>query len=427
MEHYQPLEIVKYQHDYDPNFSLDAEYQQRLANVSSVVTSLHPLLNSKKSDEQTKQYPIFFVYTPNIVNLFNRFLLNSQKIKEASRKLPPVALDQFLNSLLLGEITYTNSIEGIKTDAAEISTIIRSIEAHPKGQEKRLWSTIRMYQEVQKGNLLKIESLQDFRNIYDELLKGEIPVDKQPNGQLFRDTLADGILSVGSATKTVHVPPISELAISEALSSLIAFMNKDDLPEVYKALVTHFFFENTHPFLDGNGRMGRYLLSTYLSSKYDRFTGFSVATAIHAQVFSYYRIFKEADKEENRAELTFFIEKMLQILINQQDKVLEALINAKNELDHVKKVANIKAKRLAENGHSEKAVYGIIFYLAESKLFTSDNPALGIQDRDIIKLVSDEGPSQRKIKKELDSLEEVGLIKKIASRPKQHILAFDID
>lgn len=427
MEHYQPLEIVKYQHDYDPNFSLDAEYQQRLANVSSVVTSLHPLLNSKKSDEQTKQYPIFFVYTPNMVNLFNLFLLNSQKIKEASRKLPPVALDQFLNSLLLGEITYTNSIEGIKTDAAEISTIIRSIEAHPKGQEKRLWSTIRMYQEVQKGNLLKIESLQDFRNIYDELLKGEIPVDKQPNGQLFRDTLADGILSVGSATKTVHVPPISELAISEALSSLIAFMNKDDLPAIYKALVTHFFFENTHPFLDGNGRMGRYLLSTYLSSKYDRFTGFSVATAIHAQVFSYYRIFKEADKEENRAELTFFIEEMLQILTNQQDKVLEALINAKNELDHVKKVANIKAKRLAENGYSEKAVYGIIFYLAESKLFTSDNPALGIQDRDIIKLVSDEGPSQRKIKKELDSLEEVGLIKKIASRPKQHILAFDID
>ena len=427
MEHYQPLEIVKYQHDYDPNFSLDAEYQQRLANVSSVVTSLHPLLNSKKSDEQTKQYPIFFVYTPNIVNLFNQFLLNSQKIKEASRKLPSVALDQFLNSLLLGEITYTNSIEGIKTDAAEISTIIRSIDAHPKEQEKRLWSTIRMYREVQKGNLLKIESLQDFRNIYDKLLKGEIPVDKQPNGQLFRDTLADGILSVGSATKTVHVPPISELAISEALSSLIAFMNKDDLPAIYKALVTHFFFENTHPFLDGNGRMGRYLLSTYLSSKYDRFTGFSVATAIHAQVFSYYRIFKEADKEENRAELTFFIEEMLQILTNQQDKVLEALINAKNELDHVKKVANIKAKRLAENGHSEKAVYGIIFYLAESKLFTSDNPTLGIQDRDIIKLVSDEGPSQRKIKKELDSLEEVGLIKRIASRPKQHILAFDID
>ena len=78
MEHYQPLEIVKYQHGYDPNFSLDVEYQQRLTNVSSVVTNLYPLLNFKKSDKQTKQYPIFFVYTPNMVNLFNRFLLNSQ-------------------------------------------------------------------------------------------------------------------------------------------------------------------------------------------------------------------------------------------------------------------------------------------------------------------------------------------------------------
>lgn len=28
MVHYHPLETVKYQHDYDPNFSLDAEYQQ---------------------------------------------------------------------------------------------------------------------------------------------------------------------------------------------------------------------------------------------------------------------------------------------------------------------------------------------------------------------------------------------------------------
>lgn len=427
MVHYHPLETVKYQHDYDPNFSLDAEYQQRLANVSAVVTSLYPLLSFKNSDKQTKKYPIFFVYTPKMINLCNRFILNSRKIEKASMKLPNVALGQFLDSLLLGEITYTNSIEGIKTDAAEISTIIRSIDVHPKGQEKRLWSTIRMYQEIQKGQLLKIESLQNFRNIYDELLKGEIPAEKQPNGQLFRDKLSSGILTIGTATKTVHVPPVSELDISEALSSLIAFMNKDDLPAVYKALITHFFFENTHPFLDGNGRMGRYLLSTYLSSKYDRFTGFSVATAIHAQISSYYRIFKETDKAENRAELTFFIEEMLQILTAQQDKVLENLITAKNKLDHVKEVVSAKAKRLAEVGHNEKAVYGIMFYLAESKLFTGDNPSLGIQDREIVKLISAEGTSQRKIKQELDALEEAGFIKKIASRPKQHILAFELN
>lgn len=176
-----------------------------------------------------------------------------------------MAQAHFLNSLLLDEITYTNEIEGIKTDAAEISTIINSLDDGLRAREKRLWSTVRMYQEASRGKLLSITVLQDFRDIYDELLKGEIPLEKKPNGQLFRDTLPDGqTLRIGNATKTVHVPPTSELAISEALMSLIAFMNDDDLPAVYKALITHFFFENTHPFLDGNGRMGRYLLSTYL-------------------------------------------------------------------------------------------------------------------------------------------------------------------
>lgn len=425
MKTYQPLEIVGYQHDYDHAFSIEDEYDQRISSASAVVTQLHPLLTYKKHGRQTKQYPLFFVYTPEMVSLASNFDCNSRAIQELSHKLPQVAISQFLNSLLFGEITYTNSIEGIKTDAAEISTIIRSIEFAPKGEEKRLQSTIRMYQEVQKGHLLKITALQDFRSIYDELLKGEIPADKQPNGQLFRDVLPDGSLRIGTATKTVHVPPVSELAISEALGSLIAFMNADDVPPIYKALVTHFYFENTHPFLDGNGRMGRYLLSTYLANKYDRFTGFSVATAIHAQIDSYYRIFKQADLAENRAELTFFIEEMLRILTGQQVKVLNALTEAKGKLDHADRIVHAAARNFAGD-NDEKEVYGILFYLAESKLFARGR-AFGIQDREIIELNADQGLSQRKTKRALAALEEAGLIEKVASRPKQHVLLLDID
>lgn len=318
MGHYQPLEIVKYQHGYEADFSIEAEYKQRLESAAAVVTVLHPLLDYRRGGKQSKQYPLFFVDTPEMVSLASWFSRNSQEIQKVSRELPQTAVSQFLDSLLLDEIINTNSIEGIEVDPAEVS---KSIDAHSKARGGQFWPTVCMY----RGKLPKIKSLRDFRNIYDELLKGEIPADKQPNGQLFRDELPNSILRIGTATKTVHVPPVSELAVSEALSSLLAFMNADDLPPIYQALVTHFFFENTHPFLDGNGRMGRYLLSTYLSDKYDRFTGFSVATAIHARISSYYRIFKEADKAENRAELTFFIEKMLRMLTEQQDRVLEAL------------------------------------------------------------------------------------------------------
>ena len=51
---------------------------------------------------------------------------NSNKIKELAKKLPGIAKQQFLNSLLVSEITYTNKIEGVKTNRGEISTVIRN-------------------------------------------------------------------------------------------------------------------------------------------------------------------------------------------------------------------------------------------------------------------------------------------------------------
>lgn len=51
-------------------------------------------------------------------------------IKDISVTLPQVAINQFLNSLLLSEIFYTNDIEGVKTSRVEISTVIQE-NNHP--------------------------------------------------------------------------------------------------------------------------------------------------------------------------------------------------------------------------------------------------------------------------------------------------------
>lgn len=117
-----------------------------------------------------------------MVALASQLERNSRQISQLAGQLPGVAQAHFLNSLLLDEITYTNEIEGIKTDAAEISTIINSLDDGLRAREKRLWSTVRMYQEASRGKLLSITALQDFRDIYDELLKGEIPLEKSLMG-----------------------------------------------------------------------------------------------------------------------------------------------------------------------------------------------------------------------------------------------------
>lgn len=419
---YHLLDKEKYMHK--PQMVTQEEinqiYQERLNGVSSFKTNLYPLLTDKNGT-QTKHYPIFFVYLPEIVKLESDLRDNSNKIKELSKNLPGIAKQQFLNSLLVSEIAYTNRIEGVETDRGEISTIIRENEENSQRPfHKRLQSTIRMYQETQSDHLIKIEQLKDFRDIYNTLLEGEIDSDKLPNGKLFRDELPEGErLRIGDALHTVHIPPQTEKDINEALSSLIEFMNDDELPSIYKSLITHFFFENTHPFLDGNGRMGRYLLSTYISHKYDHFTGFSIATAIHSRVQTYYRIFKEADKTENYAELTLFILEMLKILVAQQEEIVTTLTDDKQQLEEIK--ANISQQIKDIDGSYDKvAFYAILLYLGESKLFAS-NKELAILDRDIIQLNSKENSiSIRRTKMALDKLEKLGWIRKINSRPKQH-------
>lgn len=398
---------------------IDQIYQSRLNGFSTFKTNLYPLLTNKVGN-QTNKYPLFFVYLPEIVRLENTLRENSNQIKELAKELPGIAKHQFLNSLLVSEITYTNKIEGVETDRGEISTIIRENEKDiQRPSHKRLQSTIKMYQETQREHLIKIEKLRNFRNIYDILLEGEIEPNKLPNGKLFRDELPQGErLRIGDA----HVPPQTEEAINESLTSLIEFMNNDDLPPIYKSLITHFFFENTHPFLDGNGRMGRYLLSTYISHKYDHFTGFSVATAIHSRVQTYYRIFKEADQAENYAELTFFIIAMLKLLVAQQDEIVATLSDDKDKLEQVTHDINKRINALNDE-YDKEAIYSVLFYLGESKLFAG-NKELGIMDKDIIQLNSrDNDISMRRTKAAIDQLEQMNWIKKIGSRPKQHELS----
>lgn len=152
--------------------------------------------------------------------------MNSKHIEEIASHLPSIAISQFLNSILVSEIFYTNEIEGVKTSKIEIGTVIQenNLNANRKNSvsKRRLGSTIKLYQQTQYGKPIQISTLQDFRKIYDTLLKGEITPDRLPNGEIFRDRLPNGeVLTIGSATKVVHRPPTSEDKIQHALTALI--------------------------------------------------------------------------------------------------------------------------------------------------------------------------------------------------------------
>ena len=72
----------------------------------------------------------------------------------------------------------------------------------------------------------------------------------------------------GSTIKTARYIPPDVLYMQEALSNLEKYMNSDGgLDDLIKIALIHYQFEIIHPFLDGNGRVGRLLIVLYLLDK----------------------------------------------------------------------------------------------------------------------------------------------------------------
>ncbi|WP_390406220.1 Fic family protein [Lacticaseibacillus jixiensis] len=425
---YLPLSRFKYNNDGTGRKTvsqIDAEYQQRLDWPSTVITRLYPALVDvnlldnaaiERRGVSLAKFPIFFVETRNINLLVNRIQRLSMTILNLahSQGLPNVAINSYLKKLLSNEIIFTNEIEGVQTNPQEIGTIIGNLRQNQGKSDKRLESTIRKYNDSVTARMRKITQLSDFRDIYNELLKGEIAPQQMPDGELFRDTFA----FIGTATRAVHIPPVHEVQIKEALEQLIGFMNNDDYVPIEKAVIAHFMFENTHPFADGNGRTGRYLLSSYLSSKLDPFTGLSVSTAIHNNLSIYYKLFQEADNIENRAELTFFLEGMLRIIESGQRDVVAELQASKERL-------KTTTKRLYEAyPELDDELKEILYVLLQSYLFT-ESVTYGIQDRDIQEVLKRDRKSipKAQTKRNLEQLEQLGLIDSVLRKPLQHVLS----
>lgn len=63
-----------------------------------------------------------------------------------------------------------------------------------------------------------------------------------------------------SPRDALHVPP-ALTRVNELMNDLLIYLNRDDVPVMVQAAIGHAQFESIHPFTDGNGRIGRALIS----------------------------------------------------------------------------------------------------------------------------------------------------------------------
>ena len=144
---------------------------------------------------------------------------------------------------------------------------------------------------------------------------------------------------------------------------MIALEQSVDIPEFYSALLAHFLFEYIHPFYDGNGRTGRYLLALNLSRPLSTATVLSLSRIIAENKTPYYKAFDVTERRLNCSEATHFVMAMLDLIGKAQEQIIEDLEGKGAALTRLSQQVNQLDESYTDRERD------LLFYLGQLTLF----------------------------------------------------------
>lgn len=345
-------------------------------------------------------HPLFCLLVPEIYAVIESIYQREHDVQAVWNQLPGGVRAHYLRALLVDEVVSTNDIEGVISTRKDIRRALSSDRPRHRFRE-----FAHLYEALASGEATMPATLEDIRRIYDKVLAGEtVPEEEKPDGNLFRAGTV--IVEDTRRQRTVHHGFHPEDAIN---SGLREFLRVGQARDLVSAIIGHLMFEVVHPFYDGNGRTGRYLLGVHVSSLLSPATALTLSREINGQKAAYYRAFTETENPLNRAEATHFVLAVLKILDSAQEDLLAELIERSNLIAELGR--NLRALETEGAGSWKETHLRILFVLGQVSLFGDDAlPTV----KEIAALVD---KSDTQTRRDLNDLEELGLIEKRAKRP----------
>lgn len=317
-----------------------------------------------------------------------------------------------VRSLVVDEVVSTNELEGVYSTRKQISDLLDSSDTlQREGSDTRRFRELaHIYLELSDKSHLVPSTPHDIRLIYDRIMHGENLSDNAPDGTLFRK---GGVDIIGRGGKVIHTGVVPESRVISSVERMLSLANSDELPPLYGAIISHFLFEYIHPFYDGNGRAGRYLLALYLTRSLSTLTALSLSRSIAENKAGYYRGFREAEHTLDHGELTFFVMGIMEYIAAAQDRLINDL-NVKRELFHE---ATKCIQKLEREGIYKAPKLEILSMLAQYSLFAT------FPEATLDAIASSLTVGKQSARKYLRQLEEKGLVRIVTKRPLRFTLS----